>query len=326
MHLAKSKNGLIGRQIPGVGDEARIQSASLGERRGDLYLSTGSIEADEAYFGEKEARERAFRKAKRVQKIAKAHAERIAQEKAAAKASRSQALSGYDPIATKLQRYFAKRQTMGETAQVLADLQKPADFSSSGANPEYVPGNRMTGGEEWRADFRQHLIVGNVLTRDGEFGPAITDFDRFVNGVDVNQTDVVVGGTMVGRLDNSSIKTDLVSDGMGGVKVFKRGMRGMGFDWSWSGITDAISNVADQTVDQTLNSLPEQLSKELQDALKGGGTVQSSSGGTVVVQRPVTGATTTIQQTLGIPPWALYTGIGVLGLGLMFVMIKAVKS
>ncbi len=81
----------------------------------------------------------------------------------------------------------------------------PADFSNSGANMHLVPGDDPHGPYVWHSDNRRHMIKGNPLTRDGEYGPGVTDYDRFVNGVDVNQSVVagatmpVAGNTMLGR-------------------------------------------------------------------------------------------------------------------------------
>lgn len=328
MRLAIGKDGKIGRQLPKTGEYAEVSSTPQGGRRGELYLSTHSIEADQAYYSKKENEARALQQAKRVQRTVQQNAQQIKEIRNAQKVAHRDMIGSYDPMREKLRAHFAKKAQMGETAQVIESLLPPApsDFSQSGANPQYVSGLRMTGGEEWRADFRQHLVVGNPLTRDGAFGPGVTDYDRFVGGVDVNQTDVVenvVGGTMLGRLNDQQMGgARLVRGADGSIRVQKT--RAMGFDWSWDGLTSALSDTAGQTVDNVVDSLPDQLAKQLQAALTGGGKA-TTTGNTITVQRPVTGTPKTLAQTIGLPPWALYSGLGLLGVGVTFMMIKAVK-
>jgi hypothetical protein len=328
MRLAKGADGRIGRQIPGQGMNAKVVAAPMAERRGDVYLSTHSIEADQAYYSDLENTQRALNQAKRIERSVRAKADKIREERQASRVRGIQSLGSYSRDEEKLRRHFARKLQMGETDQVVGSIlpANPADFSESGANPQYVPGERMTGGEEWRADFRQHLITGSPLTRDGVFGPQVTDFERFVKGVDVNQTDVVevVGGTMLGRMGDEHMFQDVTMGSDGSLRVTNR-PKSLGFDWSWDGLADAFSSTASQTVDNVIDDLPGQLAQELQHAITGGGTA-TTSGNTITVQRPVTGATTTLSQTLGLPKWALYGGLGLLGIGVTFMMIKAVKS
>lgn len=350
MILAKDKHGRIGRQIPGVGELPRVASAPEAEHRRDLYLSTRSIEADQAHYAKIEQERNAMVEANRLRNIVKRNAERIARERRAEEVER-QSLGSYNPMTEKLRAHFAKQKGMGETESVVDSLfHAPADFSQSGGNPQYVPSEEGKRPIVWRADFQQQLIVGNPLTRDGEYGPEITDYDRYVNGVDVNETNVVAGGTMLGRYNGSNAEAGMgnapfqarrkvrpsgVPYGMSGVP---RGMRGvpagfsghplgMGFDFSWGGITDWVSGVAEQTVDNLSDSLPDQIAKELQDIISGGGDAHvNPATGQIVVTRPVTGTTTTVAQSLGVPPWAIYAGLGLMGVGVLFVLIKAVKS
>ncbi len=335
MILARGKNGKLGRKIPGVGDQARVVEAQMGDRRGSVNVSYGSIEADQAYYGQQEANARAKAQALKLQKIAKRNADEIRIRKNQARLKPFQALSGYSHENELLRRHFSRKKSMGETETAVEGLvgqaphpSAPADFSSAGANPEYVYGESMPGGKQWRADFRQHRIVGNPLTRDGEFGPMVTDYDRILSGRDVNEDNVVdmpvAGGTMLGRMSGGNIKLSKRA-GIAG-PMGHAGMNGpMGFDFSWDGITDALSDVAGGTVDNVVDSLPDQLAKQLQQAVTGGGKV-STSGNVINVTRPVTGTVTTISKTLGLPTWAVYTGAAVIGAGFLLVMIKAVKA
>ncbi|NJM09361.1 MAG: hypothetical protein HC883_00215 [Bdellovibrionaceae bacterium] len=318
MYLAKNKHGEIGRKVPGSGFDAKIDRSAFGERRGNVYLSESQIENDQAYWDQVENSTRAIRQAEAVANKVKQIAETRRQMQRAQEVSAFQRLAKLDPMNEKLRQFYAKKAMMGETATAVSSLQLPsasADFSSSGANPQYVEGNPMTGGDQWRADFRQHMIVGNPLTRDGVYGPAVTDYDRFVQGVDVNQTDVVdapiAGGTMLGRYGGESLP------------------RGMGFSLSLDSITSGISNIVSQTGDNLVNALPDQLSKELQEQIFGGGQVTSSSGGVVNVTRQVPGTTTTYVQSQPLPQWAKWSLIGggvLVGSLVLLSLVKSVKS
>lgn len=320
MYLAKDHKGNIGRQLPKPGLQASVSKTSMGDRHGQLYLSARSIEEDEKHNAEKERQQRARKEAQRFNRIAERRAIEAREKIEAQKAKVRQKLAAYDPNTEKLKLHYAKKSTMGETSQTLESLfaNPPADFSQSGANPQYVPGERMRD-PVWRADFRDHLIVGNPLTRNGEFGPEITDYDRFVKGVDVNQTDVVeiAGGTMLGRYNDEMAPMGPNGRGYNGKP------RAMGFDWSWDGVTDWASDVANQTVDELAAGLPAHLANELKNAVAGGGTVTQGPGGVVYVTQPGGQVQTFASET--IPKWALYGGIGLLGVGVLFVMIKALK-
>lgn len=391
MYLAKDRFGRVGRQKPGVGYEAEVESPAQGVRRGNVYLSEGQIEDDQNYYQAKANQMRALAEAERVAAIAKRKAEIIEATKRAREVLSFQKIAEADPMNDKLRRHFGI--TMGRTQSeqvansVSSDVvQTNADFSSQGGRPEVVLSKDDKRPIMWRSDFRTLRIVGNPLTRDGSYGPAVTDYDRYVHGVDVNQTDVVqiAGGTILGRYNGENLTEDWASalkdksyqeklaayakmkemqsqpwyegprgHSMSGIPQNKyqsqpmngqmgtmgasgdlrslsnrQGVHGtMGFDWSWGGITDWAGGIIDKSVDKLEDQLPEQLAKELQNVIAQGGSTQvSPSTGTVTVYHPTPSPVTTIQQATGIPSWALYTGLGLMGVGVVFMMIKAVKS
>lgn len=326
MILAKGKKGQIGRKIPGVGFDARVAHTPMGEHRGQLYISARSIAADENHYAAKEDEARRINEARKFKRIAIQKAESLQAKKDHQRAVRSQALAGYDPMNEKLRRHFAKSGAMGETEQTIESLvaNPPADFSQSGANPQYVNSSTPKPVVVYAADFRNTLPVGSPLTRDGSFGPAVTDYERIVSGYDVNQDNVVeiAGGTMLGRYNGST------APGGTGVNHLKHRTRdGMG-DW-WDSITDFTSGVGDKLTTQAqttaANAANEALKKEL--AKLTGTTVKppTTSGGTIVYQNPVQGAVNTISQNMGVPQWAIYTGVGLIGVGVLFMIVKAVK-
>ena len=206
MHLSKNKNGQIGRHIPGTSFGANVDQAQPGEHSGNVYLSPRQVEEDQAYYNSKDREDRAFTEAKRARREREANLQEMKMQARSAQIEKYQALAKIDPMNAKLKAHFMKRAMMGETSQVADSLLRdPADFSSSGGNPEIVPSDSGKRPIVWHSDYRQHLIVGNPLTRNGVYGPNITDYDRYVNGEDVNQTDIVkiAGGTMLGRYNGS---------------------------------------------------------------------------------------------------------------------------
>lgn len=395
MILAKNRNGQIGRFIPGTGLQAQVDVAPMGDHRGSVNISARSIEEDEAFYHQQEAETRALQQAQRFDNIARAQAEQIQNQKRRKDIEAFQRLGRLDPMNEKLKRFFTNRAGMGES-EIVADslLRDTADFSSSGGNSNIIPSEGGKRAIAWRADWRQHLIVGNPLTRDGEYGPAVTDYDRYVQGTDVNQSNVVnlragavperllsytsetmddelpiAGGTMLGRYNGEIAPAGMGRQAMSGQpRAYPAGQRrgiprglpgrfnsdqGMGgsaqamsarradlvptssgrnlsgwFDFvpSWDDLGDKFSNLAEDTIDQTLEEIPGYLSSELNDAITGGGQVTSTGGGVVTIQRPVTGAVTTVSQMVGLPSWAIYSGLGLIGVGALFMLIKAVKK
>lgn len=226
MNLAKGRNGKIGRQIPGQGLQAKIVQPSGGGYHRNVYLSEGQIAADQNYFTAEEAKAK-YLEAVRVQKIKN--------QKAAAQAQMKrnmmgvapyQRLAKLNPMNEKLLRHFAKQKMMGSSSNAVFQTlthaptgatsgyhpkpRPPADFSNSGGNMHLVPSGQPKEPVVWRADYRQTLFKGNPLTRDGQYGPAVTDYDRFVRGVDVNQSVIngatmpIAGNTMLGRFEGKS--------------------------------------------------------------------------------------------------------------------------
>lgn len=222
MQLAKNKYGQIGRQQPSVGLEAQVVSAPMAEIQRDVYVSQSSVEQDNAQKNQAEWAQNQ-RRLQRQLELAEIKRERAQKERLERRAILNEQAQKIDPINEQLKSYFAMQGTMGETEKVVSTLlpPNPADFSASGGNLQYVPGLPVTGGDQFWADFRQERIVGNPLTRDGIFGPRTTDYDRFVAGEDVNQTNVVkiAGGTMLGRyhMDGTMGQTQSWTDWLTGL-------------------------------------------------------------------------------------------------------------
>lgn len=208
MYLAKNKFGQIGRQQPFAGDEAIVHPSEMGREYGSVNVSHQKIAMDQARSLEIEKR----RKAKDQQNRYRAEvARRLAETKEAAKRTDVLRMESQkrDVAQDLLKQYFGKQAVLGETDKVMRSLlpPKPADFSNSGGNLDYVAGDDVTGGQQFWADWRQERVVGNPLTRDGIFGPRVTDYDRAAYGEDVNQSNVVkiAGGTMLGRYHDHSM-------------------------------------------------------------------------------------------------------------------------
>ena len=377
MNLAKSPDGRIGRQVPHASEEAVVEVAPMASRRGNVYVSAQKIEDDQAYSDQQEAEQRAHMAGLRLMRAKERRAEIANELEARKKAENHQSLAEINPLNTLLTRYFAKQAATPESVKVANSLshdageareisrgilQNPADFAADSNKPEIVLANEDKRPISWRADFRQHLMVGNPLTRDGVFGPAVTDWDRFVHGTDVNQEDVVdvAGGTILGRYGGQQMtekwenkeataqESEIEATMEKAAKLHSHpaltlwlptidvsrpmpklpldqvvAPSGMGWEMpSWSDITDWGGGVLDKTVTKLEDQLPDQLAKELQAAILGGGKATTSPTGQITVTRPVAVSS---QASSGIPSWALYTGLGLAGLGVLLIAVKALK-
>ena len=333
MYLAKDKNGQIGRKVPGVGFDAKIQKPSRADRRGTVFVSHASIENDDKYWKNVESKEIAKNEALAAKRVIDRNVKEIERFKKEKSLEKHQAPAKFDATENIMLNYFQNAFKKGEAKRVADALSPanlpsaPADFSASGGNVQYVRGSEMTGGKEWRADFRNQSLVGNPLTRDGVFGPAVTDYDRYVRGIDVNQTNVVdmpiagatrrgdlrslsrqvedlpiAGGTMLGRYEGQNIGS--IPEGMG-----------ISFDDLKKGVTSGFQ----KAVSQVPQKVEYAVTKELQKLIDKGLAKLQPDGKVVVYQE----AQPTIQtQIASIPSWAIYSGVGLVGLGLAFALLR----
>lgn len=342
MNLARGRNGRIGVQIPGQGLQARVKPTYMGDQPGNLYLSEAVIN--------KEAHRRASEKAlaagkKRYNQLLGAAANLKQNQALAARRAQvqhSQQAKKFDPMNEKLKHHFARQKAMGQTEMVATTLyhqpswsrgttgstfkpRPPADFSNSGANMDTVPSDQVREPVVWHSDYRMHMIKGNPLTRDGKFGPAVTDYDRFVNGQDVNDaqsggggngTETLAGGTMLGRLNGSPVRAGLANRG---------GRPGLGDEFDDFESDDSSSG-------GFFSDLWDSATSTITDALPGAALSQVTGSGshptgtTTTVYQPIPGTVTTATMIPGIPNWALYSGLGLMGLGVVFAMLSAVKK
>ena len=302
MHLAKDKYGNIGRKIPSSGTESKIQQPMTAEEQTDLYVSQSSVVKQDIKNKLEEAKAQAQESANFAKRKMAQLAKEDIQKQKTAEVKQYQKASKIDPTQDVLKTYFAKQMSVSETKKVLNDLSPaslpaaPANFSASGGNVQYVRGTPVTGGDQWNADFRTQMIVGNPLTRDGVFGPGITDYDRFVKGIDVNQTDVVkiVGGTILGRYQSQDI--NLSGSTMGSVSDF------------FSNLASGVSTGISQGTQEALSKLPSQvsttLSSSLQDMLNKG-LAKKNPDGTITVVRESQAPPTIIQSGISTTTLAL---------------------
>lgn len=313
MHLAKDKDGNIGRKIPSPGPQAKVEKPKIADDRMNLYVSHSSVVKQEAKDKMAEAKALAKEQALVVQKTVQRMAKQIEDKKKSKEVEQYQKASKVDPTMLALKNFYEKKQAEGETKTVLNALSPaslpsaPADFSSTGGNVQYVRGNPMTGGQQWRADFRTQLIVGNPLTRDGVFGPAITDYDRFVKGIDINERDVVkvAGNTILGRYASDDI--NLSGHTMGAsFSDFASNL--------WSGVTSGVQTGTQEAVSKIPSQVSTAISSGLQDMINKG-LARKNPDGSVTVIRETQSAPIVVQS--GISPTMIAVG------GAAFVSILA---
>lgn len=295
MILARSKNGAVGRQVKSVGEKAIVEAPRLAERRSDLYISTRSIDEDEAYWKAQENKARAEYQAQMLRADYEKRAQKLIDDANRKKVLSEQAKKPLSVEDTQVKAYVARTMGLSETEKVSrsisADFDINVEVKEAGKLRPIVP----------RADFRLQSITGNPLTRDGSYG-VVTDYDRFVRGQELDNDLVPTGGTMLRRPMSSE------------------------FGFSWDSVTNWLDTTASNTMDQLSTQLPGTLAtaaqQELIKQIQSGQAAQQ-----VVVQQPVQMPNTYSiqagqQMISGIPNWALFAGLGMVGIGLMFMIVK----
>ena len=260
MYLARDKYGNIGRQIPGASFGAEIAQPYAAESPGNVEISSAAqIDYQQKLRRQKYLAHKADRDQKRYAELARVNQAQALSGAQARNIAQFQGPKNYDPVNEKLKAYFARKMQMGSSSsdQVALSVSAtsgavfkpvaPADFSQSGANMHLVPDDHPQETVVWESDFRTHMIKGNPLTRDGKFGPAVTDYDRFVQGTDVNDQSMgrmrVSGNTIYGRREGSGRATTL--------DRALRGLSGMGQDPSF----DATGMYSDPGIVDTSGSI-----------------------------------------------------------------------
>lgn len=313
MLLAKDKNGRIGRKIPNKGFNAQIEIPPEASHLGDVYLNTNRLEHDERYWKNEEAlqiakakareeQEKLKRKALELRSLERNHAIKDQQRKPL---SRDQRLLG---------NYFRRQMGLTEQEKVARSL-VTADFSQSGADPQIIPVPDEYKGV-WAADYRWEKVIGNPLSRDGVFGPGVTDYDRIVKGSDIHQWNepTVVGGTQLG-VYNDEVKFAKNNQLSGFGSLFDDLS-----DWA-SSVYEGALEIADETLSEIRAQLPEELKKLTNTELKKLLASQGQPGvPTISIPRY-----TTVPAAAQNQNWVMYAGLGLLGLGVLFIGIKALK-
>lgn len=94
--------------------------------------------------------------------------------------------------------------------------------------------------------------------------------------------------------------------------------------WEWSDVGEWFSNVGSQTAEQLANQLPGQLANQINQQVFPGQTT-----GTQTVYTTQQGGTSYVQsaaQAMNVPPVVIYGMMGLVGVGLLLVFVKAIKD
>lgn len=94
--------------------------------------------------------------------------------------------------------------------------------------------------------------------------------------------------------------------------------------WEWSDVGSWFSDVGEKTAEELSNQLPGQIANQLNQQL-----FPTSGGGTTTVQTTQQGGTSYVQsaaQAMNVPPAVIYGMMGLMGVGVLLVLVKAIKS
>jgi hypothetical protein len=211
MYLARGKDGRLGRMVRSLGEHAVVAAAAPVVDQRSVIVSNESIDADNR---RESARLINVARAKQMHEARQAEAARksaIAFDQKRRQAELQQMHRPLDRKNEMLKGYFGAQADMSETELVNRSLK--ADFYDR----ELVPGEHFDQGS-WGfnvlADYQTNALTGSPVSRDGSFGPS-TDYDRFVYGTELDNDTVqmpdggdgsmIVGGTMMGRIDGRTI-------------------------------------------------------------------------------------------------------------------------
>lgn len=187
--LAKNKKGQIGRHVRTLGETVDVAVAPSDVPHSTVLVDYNTLAAAEA-LNHAQALERAsaFTEAKRLEAIASSEA-RVRFQALERSALSSQSVQ--HPLQDAFKVHFAIQQSQTQTERVLRSIK--ADFRETEmmpAGPEGIKSGVRS------ADFNQNELRGNVLVRDGVYG-RVTDFDRIVEGTELDNDVVAVAGTML---------------------------------------------------------------------------------------------------------------------------------
>lgn len=307
MMLAKRKDGTIGRMVRSMGETAVVEDSPLADRRGDLYLSKSSIAENANYI-----QQLANKKAKEDQVRAEAYASQLQADKIRNARMQTQIQSEqkaamFNPMNEALKKHFAivanKTQTETVASTVRADFSDRTEIRDPNAKPAL---NQY-------ADFRQNRIVGNPLTRDGSYG-VVTDYDRIVRG----NEDLPIryaGGTMLQPL----YPGDFGYDQMETKKTLSSPMG----DIDWGGMWDsAVSQIETQVPAVVANAA----TQAVQEAIMPPKTAPTQTTVIRNITSAPIAAVNSAANSMGVPPFVLYGTMGLLGIGVLALVFKAVKK
>ena len=297
MRLARMANGQVGRVLRSMGEQAVIENPSKADYSSSTDLDLSTLDQDQNYWRNVEAQNKAQIMAN--QELNRARNEALkAQFNETQESIKASQKIPLDPTQEKIKNYLIKQKNQTESERTVLRL-KPDFYDRESIPVGFEQGMSLRSG-----DYRQNDIMGNPLTRDGQYGP-VTDYDRFVEGGELDNDIVqVVGGTMLRRLPPRPQM---------GRKSSKK-MSGMGDFWS-----DLLTNTTAQLTEQVPEALVANLVGQLNPPPPPTNTV------TTIIRAPAI-AVNSAARKLGVPPWVIYSAFGVLAGSLVLVLVKSKKS
>jgi hypothetical protein len=337
VNLAKNSRGQIGRHVRSFGEEAQIEIPPGAARTGTVEVSARSIEQDQQYWQEMDRRAQAEAEARITRARFERASARAAEDQRRALIESQQVPATYNLEEEKLKRYFARNMGMSESERTARSVR--ADFTIN----EMIPGNPKRP-MNIRSDYRQMEIVGNPLTRDGSYG-VTTDYDRFVRGTELDNDLVPV--------PQSSTLLRAKNNGNGGFsgpngeplyrprpsESLRRSPRAqMGYDEEDPFAADLeeeesnwFERLFESTAEQFQEQAPEAVARAATQTAVAQITGQRPPAPQTIYQTgpasylPMQSQVARYAQSSGVPPWAIYSVVGLLGVGVLITAVKMLK-
>lgn len=318
MYLSRNKNGQIGQVVQSEHDQEHfIKPSYLDEAQGNVCFNPTQVEADTRSYLEAEMRNQSRNELHKKNRKLKEEFERqdMSRHDKLLQMQHDEMSNDMHVQSQRLGKFIMENSQLPESVRLKNSVRTDFYNLLPSKCESLRPFNKFS-------DFHQLEPVGHQPLADGVYGE-ITEFDNVFRNRNMYPSSYeVVGDTELGRVNDQPIdlSKEIRNANMGSGdsrsgEMDMAGRRQMG-SW-WDDLTTGIQN-------EFLEQAPGAIVDYAKDQLLPG---QAPPPQTVYVNtpNPVPRYVGQASASLGVPPWAIYAGVGMLGIGMLAVLYRAVK-